>query len=173
MFSLESPHRGDSNEYTQHAIINIKKKTTLNYHKYDNVCSYRIFSLRTQERVRNSRGKRAISVRSIEVLLYFEKKKDFLAGSPLLNEITQTRDNRWDPCCTLCFHISCTSYFYRLLSCCTMYFTPAYCILPCKSVCEIKNRLTKMTLGNFQIFQFLLSYSNKRFFHGKKLNLMM
>ena len=25
MFSLESPHRGDSNEYTQHAIINIKK----------------------------------------------------------------------------------------------------------------------------------------------------
>ena len=30
MFSLESPHRGDSNEYTQHAIINIKKKITLN-----------------------------------------------------------------------------------------------------------------------------------------------
>ena len=24
VFSLESPHRGDSNEYTQHAIINIK-----------------------------------------------------------------------------------------------------------------------------------------------------
>ena len=43
MFSLESPHRGDSNEYTQHAIINIKKKTTLNYPKYDNVCSYGIF----------------------------------------------------------------------------------------------------------------------------------
>ena len=39
MFSLESPHRGDSNEYTQHAIINIKKKNTLNYPKYDNVCS--------------------------------------------------------------------------------------------------------------------------------------
>ena len=70
MFSLESPHLGDSNEYTQHAIINIKKKTTLNYQKYDNVCSYRIFSLRTQERVRNSRGKRAIGVRAIEVLLY-------------------------------------------------------------------------------------------------------
>ena len=28
MFSLESPHRGDSNEYTQHATINIKKKIT-------------------------------------------------------------------------------------------------------------------------------------------------
>ena len=31
VFSLELPHRGDSNEYTQHAIINIKKKITLNY----------------------------------------------------------------------------------------------------------------------------------------------
>ena len=29
MFSLESPYRGDSNEYTQHTIINIKKKITL------------------------------------------------------------------------------------------------------------------------------------------------
>ena len=44
MFSFESPHRGDSNEYTQHAIINIKKKITLNYPKYNNVCSYGIFS---------------------------------------------------------------------------------------------------------------------------------
>ena len=33
MFSLESPHRGDSNEYTQFIIFNIKKKVTLNYHK--------------------------------------------------------------------------------------------------------------------------------------------
>ena len=71
VFSLESPHRGDSNEYTHHAIINIKKKITLNYPKYNNVCSYRIFFQGTQERVRNSRGKRAIGVRAIEVLLYF------------------------------------------------------------------------------------------------------
>ena len=28
VFSLESPHRGDSNEYTQHTIFNIKKKKT-------------------------------------------------------------------------------------------------------------------------------------------------
>ena len=28
VFSLESPHRGDSNEYTQHTIINIKMKVT-------------------------------------------------------------------------------------------------------------------------------------------------
>ena len=34
MFSLESPHRGDSNEYTQHTIFNIKKdKITLSYPK--------------------------------------------------------------------------------------------------------------------------------------------
>ena len=42
MFSLESPRRGNSNEYTQHAIINIKRKSTLNYPKYNNACSYGI-----------------------------------------------------------------------------------------------------------------------------------
>ena len=31
MFSLESPHRGDSNEHTQYTILNIKKKITVNY----------------------------------------------------------------------------------------------------------------------------------------------
>ena len=35
------------------------------------ICSYGIFFQGTQERVRNSRDKRAISVRAIEVLLYF------------------------------------------------------------------------------------------------------
>ena len=33
MFSLESPHRGDSNEYTQYTIFNMKKKNTLNHPK--------------------------------------------------------------------------------------------------------------------------------------------
>ena len=33
MFLLESPHRGDSNEYTQYTIFNIKKKITLHYRK--------------------------------------------------------------------------------------------------------------------------------------------
>ena len=44
VFSLELPHQGDSNEYTQHTIINMKKKKkiTLNY---SNVCSIGIFSL--------------------------------------------------------------------------------------------------------------------------------
>ena len=31
VFSLESPNRGDSNEYTQYTIFNIKQKITLNY----------------------------------------------------------------------------------------------------------------------------------------------
>ena len=35
MFSLESPPRGDSNEYTQYTIFNIKKKITLNMQLWD------------------------------------------------------------------------------------------------------------------------------------------
>ena len=68
MFSLESPHRGDSNEYTQHAIISIKKKVIPNII----MTAAKGFSLGTQERVRNSCGKRAIGVRAIEVILYPE-----------------------------------------------------------------------------------------------------
>ena len=33
VFSLESPHQGDSNEYAQHTIFNIKNKITLNHSK--------------------------------------------------------------------------------------------------------------------------------------------
>ena len=33
VFSSESPHRGDSNKYTQYTIFNIKKKIALNYPK--------------------------------------------------------------------------------------------------------------------------------------------
>ena len=44
MFSLELPYRGDSNEYAQHAIINIKKKITLYYPKYNKVCCYGVFT---------------------------------------------------------------------------------------------------------------------------------
>ena len=60
MFSLESPHRGDSNEYTQYAI----------FPKLSQICSCWILFQGTQEGVRNSRGKRVISVRVIKVLLY-------------------------------------------------------------------------------------------------------
>ena len=66
MLSLELPHRGDSNEYTQHTIFDILMKITLNYSK----SAAMGFFPGTQERVRNSHGKRAISVRTTEVLMY-------------------------------------------------------------------------------------------------------
>ena len=65
VFSLESPNGGDSNENTQYTIFNIKKKITLNYPE----SAAMEFFQETQERVRNSRGKRAISVRATEALL--------------------------------------------------------------------------------------------------------
>ena len=67
MFSLESPYRGDSNKYTQYTIFNIKKKE--NHPKLFQICSY-VFFQGIQERVRNGRGKRVISVQATEVLLY-------------------------------------------------------------------------------------------------------
>ena len=39
MFSLESPHGGDSNEYTQYTVFNIKKK---NHTKLSQICIYGI-----------------------------------------------------------------------------------------------------------------------------------
>ena len=59
VFSLESPHRGNSNEYTQYTTFSIKKeKITLNSPKS---AAMRFFE-GTQEQVGNSHGKRAISV---------------------------------------------------------------------------------------------------------------
>ena len=66
MFSLESPHRGDSIGYTQYTIFNIEKKITLNFPK----SAATDFFQQTQERVGNSCSKRAISVRATEGLLY-------------------------------------------------------------------------------------------------------
>ena len=67
MFSLEAPHRGDSNECTQYTVFeNEKNKITLNYPKPSAMGFFEV----TQELVRNSRGKRAISVRATEGLLY-------------------------------------------------------------------------------------------------------
>ena len=73
-FSLESPHRGDSNEYTKYTISNIKKKITLHYPIYAAMG----FFQETHERVRNSRGKRAISVRPTEVVFYFSWMRVFV-----------------------------------------------------------------------------------------------
>ena len=48
VFSLESPHRGDSNEYTQYTIFNVKKE---NHRKLSQICSYGFLFQGTQERV--------------------------------------------------------------------------------------------------------------------------
>ena len=67
VFSLESPHRGNSNEYTQYTIFNTKnERNNLNYPK----AAAMGFFKGTQERVRNSCGKRDINVRATEGLLY-------------------------------------------------------------------------------------------------------
>ena len=76
MFLLESPHRGDSNEYTQYTIFNIKIENQINLSQ---ICSFGILFQGTHERVRNSRGKRATSVRAIEVLRYLVKKSSHYA----------------------------------------------------------------------------------------------
>ena len=62
-FSSESPHLDGSNEHIQYTIFIMKKKITLDYPK-----STAMFFSRTQEQVRHSRGKQAISVRAMEVL---------------------------------------------------------------------------------------------------------
>ena len=63
VFSLESPHRGDCHEYTQYSFFFQDKKE--NHLKLSQICRYGIFFLGTQERVRNKRGKRAISSSSV------------------------------------------------------------------------------------------------------------
>ena len=62
VFSIESPHRGDSNEYIQYTIFNMKKKNTINYL---NLQLWDCFP-GIQERARSNHGKRAIRVRAIE-----------------------------------------------------------------------------------------------------------
>ena len=56
VFSLESPHRGDSNEYTQYTIFNIKKKITRNYRKSAAMGFFSMDS-RTSLKYFNSSGK--------------------------------------------------------------------------------------------------------------------
>ena len=79
MFSLESPHGGVSNEYTQY-ILRIPLYTTFKYKKrklpkiIPNLQLWDFFQ-GTQERVRNSRGKQAISVRATEGLLWLTRAR--------------------------------------------------------------------------------------------------
>ena len=71
VFWLESPHRGNSNDYTQNTctIFNIKKKITQNYPK----SAAMNFFWKGLEQVRNSSGKQANSVPATEGLLYFDQ----------------------------------------------------------------------------------------------------
>ena len=85
MFLLESPYRGDSNEYTQYTIFNKKKrKSPKNYPKSASTG----FFEGTQERVRNSHGKRALSFRATECgyIVSFLQYKVFLLMCILIEE---------------------------------------------------------------------------------------
>ena len=68
VFSLESPHRGNSNEYTQYmyAIFNMNTK---NHPKLSQICSYGIFFQGTQECVKNIHGKGVISATEAQLYL--------------------------------------------------------------------------------------------------------
>ena len=65
MCSLELPHRGISNEYIQYTFFNIKKIIILNYPKSA------AMGLFLRDSRTNSKQPWPISVRAIEVLLYF------------------------------------------------------------------------------------------------------
>ena len=67
VFSLESPHGGDSKECTHYTIFNEKKKITLNYSES---AAMGFFSWGLKKRVINSCCKWAISVWAFEVQLY-------------------------------------------------------------------------------------------------------
>ena len=64
---------GDSNEYNTIYRFQYKKEITINFPNLQP----RDYFIGTQERVRNSRGKRGISVRAFEGLLY---KEEILSG---------------------------------------------------------------------------------------------
>ena len=65
MFSLESPHRGDSNEYAQHSIFNILKKSP----KIIANLQLRDFSQGLKNEFERAMVNEPISVRITEVLL--------------------------------------------------------------------------------------------------------
>ena len=48
MFSLESPHRGDSNEYTQYTIFSIKKENHPELGDSNEYTQYTIFSIKKE-----------------------------------------------------------------------------------------------------------------------------
>ena len=67
VFSLESPHQGHSNEYTQYTIFSIKKE---NHPKFFQICNYRIVFKGLKNESETTVVNKPISIRAIEVLLY-------------------------------------------------------------------------------------------------------
>ena len=103
MFSLASPHRGDSDKNTQHTIINIKKRKSEIIPNTIISAAMSFFLLGTQERVQNSRGKRAISVRAADVQLYYLSQVSASYGRDeiciLFTHFSPpVSDERWRPC---------------------------------------------------------------------------
>ena len=64
MFSLEPPHRGDSNKYTQFTIFNMNKKKHPELYR---ICSYGIFS----KGFKNEFGTAVVNEPSVFELLKF------------------------------------------------------------------------------------------------------
>ena len=78
--SFESPQRGDYNEYTQYTFPNMNKKIILNYPKP----AATGFVPRDSRTSSNSRGKLAIGVRVIEVLLQVTRAPSEGSDKPVL-----------------------------------------------------------------------------------------
>ena len=89
VFSLESPHRGDSNKYTQLYHFQYIHK---NHSKLSQMCSYGIFSKGLKNEF-----ERAISVRSTEGLLYLYDHVyfSFYVKSRLVNVFFFSRSQRY------------------------------------------------------------------------------
>ena len=77
---LESPHRGDSNKYTQYTILNTKKK----------ISSYGIFSKGPKHEF-----ERAISVQATEVLRFFDFKSQSKAPGHVAQSVGHLSQRSW------------------------------------------------------------------------------
>ena len=120
VFSLESPHRGDSDENTKYTIFNIKKNITLNYSK----SAAMGFFPKGLKNIWNSHGKWVISVRGTAVLLSLPiLSLQIIAPKRLRNNSKQWRP--WSGCSfgsSLNWTCSVRSYLYvPVISCFTVH----------------------------------------------------
>ena len=83
VFSLESPHQGDSNKYIQYTNFNIKKKIIQNYPR----SAAMGFCAKGLKNELETVVKRAISLRATEVLLYMRITNYLRTRAPLSGAI--------------------------------------------------------------------------------------